>query len=92
MTITGPFPPRSIVKIRRLWPHARSKGHEIGEVWRIGYYSPQDGLDCIWLVDRLGEYRMTADHEWITKHFDVVTISDEDDFFGVNRSEIEALP
>jgi hypothetical protein len=42
-----PIPPRSVVALKKLWPHARKRGHEIGETRRIGYYNRQDGLDCV---------------------------------------------
>lgn len=92
MKFPRPIPPLSIVRLSRLWPHARRQGHEIGEMWRIGYYSRQDGLDCIWLVNSEGEYKWTADHDWLERHFDLVMLSDESDFHGVNRPVLEALP
>jgi hypothetical protein len=64
---------------------ARKKVYEIGEMLRIGYYSQQDGLSCIWLVDCFGKYCMTADHEWLTRHFEIVFISDESAFYGKDR-------
>lgn len=82
------IPPRSIVKLKKLWPHARKQGHEIGELWRIGYYSPQDGLDVVWLVDSAGNYDWTVDHEWLYSKFEVVQYSDEDDLFGENREPL----
>jgi hypothetical protein len=92
MTLQRPLPPRSVVKLSRLWPHARRQGHEVGEIRRIGYYTPQDGLDCVWLVSSGGDYDWTADHDWIERHFDVVSLSDEADLFGVDRPAISVLP
>lgn len=89
MKFPRPIPPRSIVRLSRLWPHARRKGHKIGEIWRIGYYSRQDGLDCIWLVNSEGEYHWPADHDWLEKHFDVVMLSNESDFHGASRPVLE---
>lgn len=37
------------------------------------------------MLDRSGDYCMTADHEWLPRHFDIVSISDEDDFYGTDR-------
>lgn len=84
-----PIPPLSVVKLIKLWPHSRSKGHEIGQQWRIGYYSQQDGLDCIWLVDDGGNYNWTCDHEWLYEHFEIVKHSNETDFWGENRAPID---
>jgi hypothetical protein len=87
----GPLPPRSVLRLRKLWPYARKKGHEIGEIRRVGYYSPQDGLDCIWLVDDAGAYNWTADHEWVCDKFEVVTVSGETDMFGKTKRGLGPL-
>ena len=91
VNLQRPIPPRSVVRLARLWPHARKKGHEIGEIRRIGYYSHQDGLDCISLVSYTGEYDWTADHNWIERHFEIVSLSDEDDLFGDDRPTLPDL-
>lgn len=83
-----PIPPRSIVKIKKLWPYARKHGFERGDVRRIGYYCPQDGLDVVWLVDANGEYNWTVDHDWLYDKFDVIEYSDENDLFGENRPKL----
>jgi hypothetical protein len=84
----NPMPPGSVVRLKKLWPHARQQGHEKGEIWRIGYYSEQDGLDVIWMVNSEGEYDWTVDHEWLHDKFEIMKVSDEDDFFGINRSPL----
>ena len=86
-----PIPPHSVVALKKLWPHARKQGHEVGEKRRIGYYSRQDGLDCVWLVDDEGEYGWTTDHKWLYKHFEVLKLSGESDLFGVHRKRLRAL-
>ena len=53
----------------KLWPHARSQGKERGQIWEIGNYSPQDGIEVIWLVNEKGEYLWTVDVDFIKKHF-----------------------
>ena len=60
-----------------------------GEVLRVGYYSRQDGLECIWLVDTAGEYVETTDREYLLRYFEIVELSDETDFFGDNRPLLE---
>jgi hypothetical protein len=77
-----PIPPRSILVLKKLWPHARKRNHEIGEIRRVGYYSPQDGLDVVWLVDNDGNYNWTTDHEWLYAKFEVITYSNEKNMFG----------
>lgn len=91
MTLPRPIPPRSVIKLTRLWLHARNQGHKIGEIFRIGYYSQQDGLNCVWMVDHSGDYCMTAEHDWITEHFEIISISDEEDLFGMDRPVLTAL-
>jgi hypothetical protein len=86
-----PIPPRSVVALKKLWPHARKCGHQIGEKRRIGYYSRQDGLDCVWLVDDKGDYNWTTDHKWLYEHFEVLKFSEETDLFGVRRKRLKAL-
>jgi hypothetical protein len=83
-----PLPPRSVLRLKKLWPHARKQGHEIGEIRRVGYYSPQDGLDCVWLVDNCGNYNWTADHDWVFEKFEIVELSDETDLFGRTRRRL----
>ena len=87
----NPIPPRTVLCLKKLWPHARKQGHEHGEIWRVGYYSKQDGLDCVWLVDSAGDYTWTTDHNWLYDKFEVVSYSDETDFFGVHRPVIGRL-
>ena len=75
----------------KLWPNARKQGHEIGDIWRVGYYSKQDGLDCIWLVNTEGVYDWTSDHDWLGRKFEVLSLSDEDDFHGDDHDILLAL-
>jgi hypothetical protein len=46
---------------------------EIGKLFRIGYYSKMDGLDCIGLVDARGEYCQTLDRDFLDKFLDILT-------------------
>jgi hypothetical protein len=73
-----PIPPRSVVQISKTARTTTWK-KEVGRVFRIGYYSKQDGLDCIWMVNDLGEYQQTMDHDGLFKYFDIIMLSDEDD-------------
>ena len=88
MKKTQPLPPRSVLRLKKLWPHATRRGHEIGEIRRVGYYSRHDGLDCIWLVDKDGKYNWTADHKWVMDKFEVVKLSDETSMFGRGRPKL----
>ncbi len=55
------------------------------------YYTKQDGLDCIWLVDNKGSYNCTSDHKWLYEKFQVIEYSDESDFFGEDRPAMGPL-
>jgi len=68
-------------------------------VFRIGYYSKMDGLDCIWLVDERGKVDQTLDHDYLNKFFDILYVSKERSLYGrgrpffgrLKRSELRAL-
>ena len=86
-----PLPPRTVLRLLRLWPHARKQGCEIGQIWRVGYYSRQDGDDTVWLVDQNGKYSWTANHDFISRHFEIVEISNEKSLYGAARETIGPL-
>ncbi len=83
-----PIPPKSVVQ-RTTADRARKKDH--GRVFRIGYYGEQDGLDCIWLVNDLGEYEQTTDHDCLFDHYDIIMISDETDLYGKKRPKLPPI-
>jgi hypothetical protein len=83
-----PIPPRSVVKLVRADNRTPAWKRQVGREFRIGYYSPQDGLDTIWLVDDAGTYSQTADHASLKKYFRVIRLSRETDYYGKNRSPI----
>jgi len=84
-----PIPPRSVVRLARREPDW--DGYlQIGDTFRIGYYNPKDGLDCVWLVNAKGEYEQTWD-QTLLEHFEIIELSDETDFFGVDRPVLEPL-
>ena len=84
-----PIPPCSIV--RRVKTLTRATQKELGRTFRIGYYSWQDGLDCIWLVNKKGEYEQTVDHDYLAKYFEIVELSKERARYGKNRPPIGSL-
>jgi hypothetical protein len=84
-----PFPPCSTISVRQV---GRSPwAAEVGRVFRIGYYSKNDGLDCIWLVDESGKYDQSIDHEYLHKFFDIESISKERSLYGRGRPEFGPL-
>jgi hypothetical protein len=84
-----PIPPCSVVSVRRL---AKSPWvRRAGSVFRIGYYSPTDGLDCIWLVDEFGKYKETLDHVYLHRYFNIESVSKERSLYGRKRPPLGPL-
>jgi hypothetical protein len=73
------IPPRSVVRLLLRW------GKDQGRLFRIGYYSRQDGLNCVWLVNEAGAYEQTTDQKSIENDFEVLKRSAETDLYGVDR-------
>jgi hypothetical protein len=86
-----PLPPRTVLRLVRLWPHARKQGREVGQIYRVGYYCRDCGPRIVELVNSQGEYKWTADHEFIERHFQLVELSDERSLYGRNRPKLGRL-
>jgi hypothetical protein len=78
------IPPQSVVKLLSRW------GNDQGKIFRIGYYNPQDGLNCVWLVNESGSYEQTTDQRSIRKDFEILELSMETDLYGVDRKVLGA--
>ena len=63
----------------------------VGRRFRIGYYSKNDGLDCIWLVNEKGEYEQRIDHDFSKEYFEVQSISRERSLYGRIRPLFAAI-
>jgi hypothetical protein len=85
------IPPRSIFRLVRSDPDTPDWKKDVGREFRIGYYSKQDGLDVIWLVNEHGEYEQTTDREFLLKYFEPVEISDESDLYGSAKPQLRRL-
>ena len=84
------IPPRSVVRLI----HADSDWDtnlKVGDEFRIGYYSRQDGPNCVWLVDKSAEYIGTWDQKSLLESFEVVSLSDETDIYGLHRPVLQPL-
>ena len=79
------IPPQSVVRLLAAW------GEDQGRIFRIGYYSRQDGENCVWLVNNDGVYERTTDQKPIDEDFEVLKVSDETDLFGVHREELRPI-
>jgi hypothetical protein len=86
--MSKPIPPKSVVRlVASPKPSPRWKKN-VGAIFRVGYYSRKDGLDCVWLVNESGEYQETVDHDYLSKYFDVIQISDEKNLYGMRKPPI----
>jgi hypothetical protein len=85
------IPPRSRVRLVRADAATPDWKDEIGRVFRIGYYSRLDGLDCIWLVNDQAEYEQTTDREFLLRYFEFDYLSEESNYFGVNKAKLRPL-
>ena len=85
------IPPLSVVRLARCDRHTPQWKNQIGRVFRVGYYSRQDGTDCVWLVNDAGEYEQTVEQVRLLKFFDLLERSSERALFGRNRPPLPAL-
>ncbi len=81
------IPPRSRVRLVRNDPDS-SRPDDVGREFRVGYYSRQDGLDCIWLVNEQGEFEQTTDKDHLMRCFEIESLTDERDFYGVKKRRL----
>ena len=85
------IPPHSTFRLVRSDADAPEWAEDVGRVFRIGYYSRQDGLDVIWLVNEQGKYEQTTDREFLLKYFDSIQISAEKDLYGDEKPQLGPL-
>lgn len=88
MRIPRVIPPRSRVRLVRADRTTPSWEEQIGRRFRIGYYSRQDGLSCIWLVSEGGTYEQTTDRESLLRYFEVERLTEERDYYGVHKRKL----
>jgi hypothetical protein len=85
------IPPRSRVRLIRADNQTPSWKKDIGRQFRVGYYSPNDGLDCIWLVNEEGAYEQTTNRKFLLKYFDIEHWSREKNFFGRGKRRLRRV-
>ncbi len=85
-----PIPPLSVVRVA-CKGGSSSLRKDNGRVFRVGYYSKTDGLDCVWLVNDEGHYEQTVDHEFLYRHFDVIHFADHSNWYGRRRPKIPPI-
>jgi hypothetical protein len=84
-----PIPPLSVVRAA----HGKNRflRKEGGRVFRVGYYSRKDGLDCIWLVNDEGLYEQTVDHEFLYRYFDIIYFAEHTNWYGRRQPKIQPI-
>ena len=85
------IPPRSRVRLIQADDQAPAWKKQVGRQFRVGYYNPRDGLNCIWLVNGDGEYEQTTDRKCLLKYFDIELLSEERSFFGRGRRRLRRI-
>lgn len=85
------LPPLTVLRLERLWPHARKQGREKGQIYGVGYYCKGCGVDTIWLVDEHGDYNWAADLAFTAKYFKIMKPSKERSIYGKGRAKIGPL-
>ena len=83
-----PIPPQSVVRLASADSRTPDWKKEIGRIFRVGYYSRNDGLDCIWLVNDEGKYEQTTDHTFLYRYFDVIHFGKDTNWYGHRRSKL----
>lgn len=85
------IPPKTIVKLIKADSTTPSWINLEGKIYCVGYYSKQDGLDTIWLVDADGNYCETTDREYLLSFFSILKLGDTMDYFGENAPKIVGI-
>lgn len=85
MKVPRIIPPKTLVRLSRYDDTTSQWRKQIGREFRVGSYSSQDGLDCIWLVNDSGEYEQTVDRKTLLMYFNLLKLSHEPDLFGKRR-------
>jgi len=91
MRLKKPIPPLSVVRLAFSDRKTPRWSSQIGKVFRVGYYSAQDGLDCVWLVNDDGKYEQATDHEFLYRYFDTIHWSEETRWHGKGRPKIPPI-
>jgi hypothetical protein len=88
MKIPRIIPPKTLVRLARYDDSTPQWRRQMGREFRVGNYSRQDGLNCIWLVNDDGEYEQTTDRTTLLMYFDILKLSRATDAFGSARAAL----
>jgi hypothetical protein len=91
ISLDKPIPPLSVVRLAFADVRTPRWLNQVGKVFRVGYYSQQDGLDCVWLVNDDGKYEQATDHKFLYRYFDIIHRSGETSLHGRRRPKIPPI-
>ena len=80
-------PPKSVIRLTKK-DADMDEDLAIGDTFRVGYYSRQDGPNVVWLVDDGGDYLQTWDQQSLLDYFEILEPSDETDTYGTYRPKL----
>jgi hypothetical protein len=82
--------PRSVIRLVARDPDWDTD-LQVGDEFRIGYYSRQNSPNCVWLVDAAENYFQTWEQISLLDTFEIVFLSEEADIYGLHRPVLEPL-
>jgi len=85
------FPIRPLSIIELILPFNHRSKNMLNKKLRVGFYSRQDGLDVIWLVNKFGIYQESIDHAFLMKYFRIISESDIYDYHGAYQPVIKHI-
>ncbi|KIE42207.1 hypothetical protein [Geobacter anodireducens] len=85
------IPPKTIVRLFKYDENTPDWKDDVDNIYCVGYYSRQDGLETLWLVDMKGDYCQTTDKDFLLKYFEILTIGDVEDYYGENSPVIAGI-
>jgi len=85
------IPPRSTFRLVRSDTKTPVWNAHVGRTFRVGYYSRQDGLDVIWLVNEKGKYEQATDRDFLIKYFEPIKITDETNLYGTGKPPFKSV-
>jgi hypothetical protein len=85
------IPLRSRVRLIKTDDQTPAWEKDVGRQFRVGYYSPSEGLGCIRLVNDDGKYERTTNLKFLLKHFDIEYLAREKSLFGRGRSRLRKI-
>jgi hypothetical protein len=87
--IPGTVPPGSLLRVIK--KSRKTPEWRVGTEFRVGYYSPLNGLIEVQLVDKKGLYCDTVMSWDLNKHFEIVKATAEFNYFGFGKKPLGPL-